>query len=326
MDGHNIIPTKRSAPDNSSDEINDDNSSCGEDELEDELEPREKKQKTEKTKKKKTGGSGRRKIEIKFIDNKSRRQVTFSRRKRGLMKKAYELTTLTGTQALVLIASETGHVYTFATPKLQPVVTLREGKELIRSCLNAPDNNYPSTDYMPQAPQHSHTPPQQSHPHSIPKNEGGAPPPLVAPTSSSVSHHPHHDPNTGHLISPMYSQSASLPGLHQSGLPHGHYGGPPPMSAYPQHVDHNSLGYMSGPSPHHPHAPLNHQLPGMPQGSQGGSGSHVSPTSHHIIGGPHGGPQQQNNSGNQMSNGNPHHHHHQHQDHINDNENNRHNM
>jgi hypothetical protein len=31
---------------------------------------------------------------------------------------AYELTTLTGTQALVLIASETGHVYTFATPKL----------------------------------------------------------------------------------------------------------------------------------------------------------------------------------------------------------------
>jgi len=99
--------------------------------------------------KKKTGGSGRRRIEIKFIENKSRRQVTFSRRKRGLMKKAYELTTLTGTQALVLIASETGHVYTFATPKLQPVVTLREGKELIQSCLNAPDNNYPPSDYLP---------------------------------------------------------------------------------------------------------------------------------------------------------------------------------
>jgi len=98
--------------------------------------------------KKKTGGSGRRRIEIKFIENKSRRQVTFSRRKRGLMKKAYELTTLTGTQALVLIASETGHVYTFATPKLQPVVTLREGKELIQSCLNAPDNNYPPSDFI----------------------------------------------------------------------------------------------------------------------------------------------------------------------------------
>ncbi len=37
--------------------------------------------------KKKTGGSGRRRIDIKYIENKSRRQVTFSRRKRGLMKK-----------------------------------------------------------------------------------------------------------------------------------------------------------------------------------------------------------------------------------------------
>jgi hypothetical protein len=35
----------------------------------------------------KKGGSGRRRIDIKFIENKSRRQVTFSRRKRGLMKK-----------------------------------------------------------------------------------------------------------------------------------------------------------------------------------------------------------------------------------------------
>jgi len=53
------------------------------------------------------------------------------------MKKAYELTTLTGTQALLLVASETGHVYTFATPKLQPFVTLPEGKNLIQNCLNS---------------------------------------------------------------------------------------------------------------------------------------------------------------------------------------------
>jgi hypothetical protein len=49
------------------------------------------------------------------------------------------LTTLTGTQALLLVASETGHVYTFATPKLQPFVTLPEGKSLIQACLNSPD-------------------------------------------------------------------------------------------------------------------------------------------------------------------------------------------
>lgn len=40
---------------------------------------------------------------------------------------------------LLLVASETGHVYTFATPKLQPLITKPEGKNLIQSCLNAPD-------------------------------------------------------------------------------------------------------------------------------------------------------------------------------------------
>eukprot|EP01100_Stratorugosa_tubuloviscum_P010021 TRINITY_DN424_c1_g1_i1.p1 TRINITY_DN424_c1_g1~~TRINITY_DN424_c1_g1_i1.p1 ORF type:complete len:122 (-),score=46.25 TRINITY_DN424_c1_g1_i1:396-761(-) len=83
--------------------------------------------------------SGRRKISIEYIEDKSRRHITFSKRKAGIMKKAYELSTLTGTQVLLLIASETGHVYTFATPKLQPLITKPEGKNLIQSCLNAPD-------------------------------------------------------------------------------------------------------------------------------------------------------------------------------------------
>lgn len=52
---------------------------------------------------------------------------------------AYELSTLTGTQVLLLVASETGHVYTFATPKLQPLITKQEGKNLIQACLNSPD-------------------------------------------------------------------------------------------------------------------------------------------------------------------------------------------
>jgi hypothetical protein len=82
---------------------------------------------------------GRRKINIEFIEDKSRRHITFSKRKAGIMKKAYELSTLTGTQVLLLVASETGHVYTFATPKLQPLITKPEGKNLIQSCLNAPD-------------------------------------------------------------------------------------------------------------------------------------------------------------------------------------------
>ncbi|KAG2175556.1 hypothetical protein INT43_001203, partial [Umbelopsis isabellina] len=103
--------------------------------------------------------TGRRKIKIEFIEDKSRRHITFSKRKAGIMKKkyanplpgltdklyflkrnqAYELSTLTGTQVLLLVVSETGLVYTFTTPKLQPLVTKPEGKNLIQTCLNAPD-------------------------------------------------------------------------------------------------------------------------------------------------------------------------------------------
>lgn len=85
------------------------------------------------------GNRERRKIEIKFISDKSRRHITFSKRKAGIMKKAYELSVLTGTQVLLLVVSETGLVYTFTTPKLQPLVTKAEGKNLIQACLNAPE-------------------------------------------------------------------------------------------------------------------------------------------------------------------------------------------
>ncbi|KFD46459.1 hypothetical protein M514_12660 [Trichuris suis] len=87
---------------------------------------------------------GRVKIKMEFIDNKLRRYTTFSKRKTGIMKKAYELSTLTGTQVMLLVASETGHVYTFATKKLQPMITSEAGKALIQTCLNSTDGTTPS--------------------------------------------------------------------------------------------------------------------------------------------------------------------------------------
>lgn len=48
------------------------------------------------------------------------------------LPQAYELSVLTGTQVLLLVVSETGLVYTFTTPKLQPLVTKSEGKNLIQ--------------------------------------------------------------------------------------------------------------------------------------------------------------------------------------------------
>jgi len=47
---------------------------------------------------------------------------------------------LTGTEVMLLVASETGHVYTFATRKLQPMITSENGKALIQTCLNSPDS------------------------------------------------------------------------------------------------------------------------------------------------------------------------------------------
>ncbi|KAJ2017251.1 transcription factor of the MADS box [Coemansia sp. RSA 922] len=91
--------------------------------------------------------AGRRKIKIEFIEDKSRRHITFSKRKAGIMKKAYELSTLTGTQVLLLVVSETGLVYTFTTPKLQPIVTQCDGKNLIQACLSVPDQ---PGDHIPQ--------------------------------------------------------------------------------------------------------------------------------------------------------------------------------
>lgn len=113
-------------------------------------------------------GRERRKIEIKFIQDKSRRHITFSKRKAGIMKKAYELSVLTGTQVLLLVVSETGLVYTFTTPKLQPLVTKSEGKNLIQACLNAPDEPHEAQQQQQQQQMHD---PQQ-----VPMPQPGPPP------------------------------------------------------------------------------------------------------------------------------------------------------
>lgn len=57
------------------------------------------------------------------------------------MCQAYELSTLTGTQILLLVVSESGWVYTFTTDKFKPLVkedengNLSAGQKLIASCL-----------------------------------------------------------------------------------------------------------------------------------------------------------------------------------------------
>merc|ERR1719361_3300260 len=176
---------------------------------------------------------------MEFIDNKLRRYTTFSKRKTGIMKKAYELSTLTGTQVMLLVASETGHVYTFATRKLQPMITSDAGKALIQTCLNSPDpppvppsadqrmsaTGYEETELtynvneeekqkVRQMMYSSHYSSHAQHTHN-----------LFSPTASSYSAHspyitpPHHHQYSGVSLSPSLSHSPTLHLPHSPGPP-----------------------------------------------------------------------------------------------------------
>jgi pheromone receptor transcription factor len=80
---------------------------------------------------------GKKKIKLEYIPGKNKRSVTFSKRKKGIMKKGYELHVLTGTEILLLVASESGHVYTYATDKFKPIIV--EHEDIIQKCLSGHD-------------------------------------------------------------------------------------------------------------------------------------------------------------------------------------------
>ncbi|XP_030943272.1 MADS-box protein SVP-like isoform X1 [Quercus lobata] len=64
----------------------------------------------------------RRKIQIKKIDNTTARQVTFSKRRRGLFKKAFELSTLCDAEIGLMVFSATGKLFEFASSSMQQVI------------------------------------------------------------------------------------------------------------------------------------------------------------------------------------------------------------
>ncbi|KAG2696082.1 hypothetical protein I3760_07G041900 [Carya illinoinensis] len=60
---------------------------------------------------------GRGKIAIQRIDNSTSRQVTFSKRRKGLIKKAKELAILCDAEVSVVIFSSTGKLYEFSSTR-----------------------------------------------------------------------------------------------------------------------------------------------------------------------------------------------------------------
>ncbi|WCJ33437.1 Agamous-like MADS-box protein AGL18 [Euphorbia peplus] len=66
---------------------------------------------------------GRGKIEIKKIENLNSRQVTFSKRRNGLLKKAKELSVLCDAEVAVIVFSSTGKLYEFSSSSMEHTIS-----------------------------------------------------------------------------------------------------------------------------------------------------------------------------------------------------------
>ncbi|XP_049411741.1 MADS-box protein AGL42-like [Solanum stenotomum] len=62
------------------------------------------------------------KVEMKRIENAASRQVTFSKRRNGVMKKAYELSVLCDAQVALIIFSQKGKLFQFSSSSMQKTI------------------------------------------------------------------------------------------------------------------------------------------------------------------------------------------------------------
>lgn len=77
---------------------------------------------------------GRGKIDIKLIENLNNRQVTFSKRRAGLLKKAGELSVLCDSEVAVIIFSSTGKLFEFSSTRYV-VYEFQFGDFLVVACI-----------------------------------------------------------------------------------------------------------------------------------------------------------------------------------------------
>ncbi|XP_030516747.1 agamous-like MADS-box protein AGL29 [Rhodamnia argentea] len=72
---------------------------------------------------------GRRKIEIEMVKDSSTRQVTFSKRRTGLFKKASELAILCAVQIAIVVFSPGGKPFSFGHPNVESIVHRFQNRE-----------------------------------------------------------------------------------------------------------------------------------------------------------------------------------------------------
>ncbi|XP_075479289.1 agamous-like MADS-box protein MADS3 isoform X1 [Primulina tabacum] len=79
---------------------------------------------------------GRGRVELKRIENKINRQVTFSKRRNGLLKKAYELSVLCDAEVALIIFSSRGKLYEFGSNSIMSTLERYQ-----RCCFNPHENS-----------------------------------------------------------------------------------------------------------------------------------------------------------------------------------------
>nr|URQ29613.1 agamous-like protein 6 [Sinningia speciosa] len=84
---------------------------------------------------------GRGRVELKRIENKINRQVTFSKRRNGLLKKAYELSVLCDAEVALIIFSSRGKLYEFCSTSMMNALERYQ-----RCCFNPHDNSADQTE------------------------------------------------------------------------------------------------------------------------------------------------------------------------------------
>ncbi|MFS7943968.1 putative transcription factor MADS-type1 family [Helianthus anomalus] len=67
---------------------------------------------------------GRGRVELKRIENKINRQVTFAKRRNGLLKKAYELSVLCDAEVALIIFSSRGKLFEFCSSSRRVICLL----------------------------------------------------------------------------------------------------------------------------------------------------------------------------------------------------------
>ncbi|KAK6117748.1 hypothetical protein DH2020_048509 [Rehmannia glutinosa] len=75
------------------------------------------------------------KVQMRRIENATSRQVTFSKRRNGLLKKAYELSVLCDAEVALIIFSQKGRLYEFSSSNMQKTIEkyLQRAREEERS-------------------------------------------------------------------------------------------------------------------------------------------------------------------------------------------------